>query len=133
MEIRQLSRQKKKKKIIQIFRTVYTNITHLMIFLTCSRGISSFWVSTNPNFLLSLYRFEFSCCHFLAFSSSLASASAGEGNTVYEGCAAGGGGIEEPPVPGGAICPLFHILRRQDKTNLQTETKKLQTSDRFQR
>lgn len=101
------------------------NNTCLIIFLTCSGGISSFCVSTNPNFLLSLYRFEFSCCHFLAFSSSLASASAsvsagaGGVSTVYDGCAAGGGGINEPVVPGGAIWPLFHILNNYTAWNLE--------------
>ena len=89
---------------------MHKNQTHLIIFLTCSGGISSFCVSTNPNFLLSPYRFEFSCIHLRAFSSSLASASAGDGKTVYEGWAAGGGGIVEPPVPGGAIWPLFHMV-----------------------
>ena len=37
-----------------------------MIFLTCSGGMSSFWASTNPNFLFSLYLFVCNCCHFLA-------------------------------------------------------------------
>lgn len=38
----------------------------LMIFLTCSGGMSSFAGSTYPNFRLSPYRLEFSCCHFRA-------------------------------------------------------------------
>lgn len=44
----------------------------LMIFLTCSGGISSFCASTNPNFRFSPYLLELSCCHFLAWTHMFA-------------------------------------------------------------
>ncbi|RWW31181.1 hypothetical protein BHE74_00002308 [Ensete ventricosum] len=115
---------------------------HLIIFLTCSGGISSFWVSTNPNFLLSPYLLELSWCHFLAFSTSCASNSAGEGGMLYDGCTAGGGGGGIPApgtVPGGAIgaadddddddeAPPFHISNSTSESKSPDEGRGYKTA-----
>lgn len=59
--------------------------------------MSSFCVSTYPDFLLSLYLLLFNCIHFLALSSKTLSLSSSLIGILYEGC---GKGME---VPGGAM------------------------------
>lgn len=53
-----------------------------IIFLTCSGGMSSFWASTKPNFLFSLYLFDCNCCHFFAVTCAHESIRAREQATL---------------------------------------------------